>query len=117
MSIHTGTGLAATISIVLVLAYHLGIDADFPRIGLFAGLGVGAVFGTTLPVEAVLPERILRAVRTSAAFAVTTGLGYTYYQGTTMGLAWGIGGMLGCVAGVLTAQLVRGMLERGEPDV
>ena len=96
------------LSAVPVVLYLVLMPEDFLRIGLFAGLGVGIVFGSSVPVENTASARLHRAVRTSLAFAVTTGIGYGIYQGQTSGISWALGGTFGSICGVLTAQLVRG---------
>jgi len=94
-------------STIPVLLYYLLMPEIYPRIGLLAGLGVGVVFGSTVPLEALMEARLSRAVRTSLAFALTTGIGYWFYQGEESGIAWAIGGSVGCLCGVLSAQLAR----------
>lgn len=101
--------LFAGLSALPVVAFLVGLPADYPRIGLFAGLGVGVIFGSSVPVEATARARFLRAVRTSLAFAVTTGIGYGVYQGPVVGVSWGLGGCFGSICGVLTAQIARGL--------
>ena len=114
MSVRLLGVLFCVLSTLPVLLYQLVMPPEYPRIGLLAGLGVGVVFGSTVPVEAQMSARLLRAFRTSAAFAVTTGIGYWFYQGQTIGVSWAIGGMVGCVCGVLTAQLARDLFARDD---
>ncbi len=99
------------LAVLAVAVYHLWMSADYPRIGLYAGFGVGVVFGTTVPVEPAAGERLNRALRTSIAFAATTGLGYALYQNTIIGVSWGVGGLLGCIAGILVGQVARDIYE------
>ena len=87
--------------------YLAWMPVEYPRIGTIAGLGVGVVFGSTMPVDSDSGARLTRAIKTSMAFALTTGLGYGFYQGLDSGIAWGVGGTVGCLCGALAAQVVR----------
>ncbi len=101
--------LFSTLSVAVAAAYHLSMPPEYSRIGLLAGVGAGLILGTTVPVEDRLKARLHRAVRTAAAFAVTTGLGYGFYKGHVIGISWGVGGLVGCVAGSLTGQMGRSL--------
>ena len=117
MSVRTMGYLFGCLSAIPVILYFLGMPVEYPRIGLLAGLGIGVVFGSTVPVESEISARLARAVRTSVAFAATTGVGYGFYQGQNSGIAWAIGGTLGCICGVLTAQVARDLFGNDElPD-
>jgi len=104
--------LLALGAVVVVVIYHLGMPHEYTRIGLFAGLGIGGVFGSTVPLEDTFQQRLRRAVRSSVAFAATTGLGYGVYQGELSGVSWGFGGLVGCVCGGLIGQLGRSLFVR-----
>ncbi len=87
----------------------------YPRIGLYAGLGTGLIFGVSVPVEIGAARRLIRAVRSSLAFSLTVGIGYAFYMGLTVGVAWGVGGLIGCVTGCLSGQIGRGFMVTESP--
>lgn len=116
MGADTGTALGSAIGIGAGCLFHWIAPPEMTRVGLMAAAAAGIVFGATVPVEAVLGQRVRRAIRTAAAFAVTTGIGYGFYQGPPVGMAWGIGGLIGCFAGVMTAQLGRRLVVKEESE-
>lgn len=104
--------LFSALSVAAAAAYHLGMPPEYSRIGLLAGVGMGLILGTTVPVEDRMKARLHRTIRTALAFAVTTGLGYGIYKGQLIGISWGVGGLAGCVAGNLTGQMGRSLFVR-----
>lgn len=101
--------LFSALSLAAAATYHLSMPPEYSRIGLLAGVGMGLILGTTVPVEDRMRARLHRAIRTAAAFAVTTGLGYGIYKGQLIGISWFVGGLVGCVAGGLTGQMGRSL--------
>lgn len=104
--------LFSALSVAAAGSYHLCMPPEYSRIGLLAGVGMGLILGTTVPVEDRMRARLHRAIRTAAAFAATTGLGYGIYKGQLIGISWGVGGLVGCVAGGLTGQMGRSLLAK-----
>jgi hypothetical protein len=102
-------------ALILSVGYHAIAPIEYPRVGLLAGLAVGMIYGISLPVEDQTTDRLRRAVRSALAFGITTGVGYSFYHGTTIGLSWGGGGTLGCVAGCLTGQFGRILFVTEDP--
>lgn len=99
--------LFAFLSLGFAVVYHLLAPAEYTRVGLLAGLAAGLVFTISTPKEERVDDRVRRVIRSALAFGVTTGVGYWFYQGPTIGISWGVGGTLGCLAGGFTGQVGR----------
>ena len=97
------------IAVLVSAAFDGLMPAACTRIGLLAGMATGLVFGVSVPVEVGAASRLIRAIRSSLAFATTVGIGYTVYLGLATGIAWGLGGLIGCITGCLSGQMGRAL--------